>query len=139
MEEEIKEDKTEEKEEAKTEETGEEIKEEKVEEKPLDKMTTPELKEIARNIPGVTGVTAMKKDQLLSLIKEYRGIEDETPAKGKKAVAKAGVSVKDLKLRVIRLREEKEAALKEKDNKKVNVLRRRINRLKKRTRKVGLA
>ena len=139
MEEEIKEDKTEEKEEAKTEETGEEIKGEKVEEKPLDKMTTPELKEIARNIPGVTGVTAMKKDQLLSLIKEYRGIEEETPAKGKKAVIKAGVSVKDLKLRVIRLREEKEAALKEKDNKKVNVLRRRINRLKKRTRKVGLA
>ena len=65
---------------------------EAVEEKPLDKMTAPELKEIALNIPGATGVTAMKKDQLLALIKEHRGIEDEEPLKKKKAVL---ISIKD--------------------------------------------
>ena len=46
------------------------------EEKPLDKMTAPELREIAREIPGVTGATAMKKAELLSIIKKHRGIEE---------------------------------------------------------------
>jgi cell division protein FtsX len=142
MEEEIKEEnKEEESKEALDEPKEEEAKEQapaaevEVEEKPLDKMTSPELKEVARSIPGVTGVTAMKKDQLLSLIKEYRGIEDEEPAKKKKAVLKEGVSIRDLKQKVIALRKDKEAAREEKDAKKVDILRRRINRLKKRTRK----
>ena len=75
------EEETKKEEDAKEEEIGEEIAAEEVkdeapavqppqDEKPLEKMTTPELKEIAFGIPGVTGVTAMKKDQLLALIKE---------------------------------------------------------------------
>ena len=105
------------------------------EEKPLDKMTTPELKEIALNIPGATGVTAMKKDQLLALIKEYRGIKDEEPPKKKKADSKERVSAADLKQKIVKLREYKQEAQKDRDRKKANILRRRINRLKKRTRK----
>jgi hypothetical protein len=35
-------------------------------------MTAPELKEIAATIPGATGVTAMKKEELLALIKKHR-------------------------------------------------------------------
>lgn len=107
------------------------------EEKPLDKMTTPELKEVAIKIPGVTGVTAMKKDELLALIKEYRGIKDEGPAIKKiKAASGDLVSIKELKRKIVLLSADKEAARGEKDRKKVNILRRRINRLKKRTRKV---
>ncbi len=60
-------------EEEKAEETGEE--------KPLDKMTVPELKEIAKQIPGVTGASAMKKAELLSLVKEHMGNKDEEPDK----------------------------------------------------------
>ncbi len=108
------------------------------EEKPLEKMTTPELKDVALEIPGVTGVTAMKKDQLLALIKEYRGITDEEPKKKKKATLK-GESIRDLKRKVVTLREDKKMARDEKDRKKVDIIRRRINRLKKRTRKVGRA
>jgi hypothetical protein len=108
------------------------------EEKPLDKMTVIELRAIAREIPGVTGTTAMKKDQLLSIIKEYRGIEEEEPKK-KKFVSDDGVTVKDLKKKIVMLRADKDAACNEKDKKKVNILRRRINRLKKRTRMVGRA
>jgi hypothetical protein len=104
------------------------------EEKPLVKMTVIELRAMAREIPGVTGVTAMKKEELLSRIKEYRGIEDEGPKK-KKSVAVEGLSVKGLKKKIAVLRVHKEAAYKEKDRKKVTMLRRRINRLKKRTRK----
>jgi hypothetical protein len=122
-------------------EAGKEIKKESPkleaaqEEKPLDKMTVIELRAMAREIPGVTGVTAMKKEELLSRIKEYRGIEDEGPKKKKKSVAVEGLSVTDLKKKIAVLRVHKEAAYKEKDRKKVTMLRRRINRLKKRTRK----
>ena len=105
------------------------------EEKPLDKMTVKDLREIAKVIPGVTGVTAMKKDELLSLIKEDRGIVDDEPA-DKKKEAKAGLTVKDLKEKAARLREAKRSAQEEKDKVKVQILRRRINRLKKLTRKV---
>jgi hypothetical protein len=106
------------------------------EEKPLDKMTVKELRGIAREIPGVTGVTAMKKEELLRRIKEYRGIEDAGPKKKKKSVAVEGLGVTDLKKKIALLRVHKEAAYKDKDRKKVTILRRRINRLKKRTRKV---
>ena len=113
------------------EEKKEEQKDEK--EKPLDKMTAPELREIAKEIEGVEGVHAMKKDQLLEIIKKDRGIQDEVPAK--KTTAKPGANVKDLKAKIIRLKEEKKEARASKDKKKVDVLRRRMNRLKKRTRK----
>ena len=109
-------------------------------EKPLDKMTVPELKDIARAIPGVTGATSMKKDELLRIIKEYRGIKDEEPVKQKKKkVGSKEITVKDLKKKVVRLKSEKEAAREAKDKKKVELLRRRINRLKKQTRKVAQA
>ena len=47
-----------------------EKKDEQQTEKPLDKMTVPELRAKAKEIPDVTGVSGMKKDQLLAIIKE---------------------------------------------------------------------
>jgi hypothetical protein len=106
-------------------------------EKPLEKMTAPELREIAKQIPGVTGASAMKKDELLEIIKKHRGIEDEKPAKTKKkAKTDKDINVKDLKQKIIQLKEKKVEIQKEKDRKQINILRRRINRLKKRTRTV---
>jgi len=117
-------------EEEKAEETGEE--------KPLDKMTAPELREVAKQIPGVTGVIAIKKAELLSLIKEHRGIKDEEPAKKKtKKSGKTTLSTKELKLKIVQLREEKEKAREAKDKDNVEILRRRINRMKKKTRKAA--
>lgn len=107
-------------------------------EKPLEKMTAPELKEVAKEIPGLAGVHAMKKDDLIDVIKEYYGIEEEVPAKGKKKRPdKQKVSVKELKAKIIQLREKKETARATKDRKNIEILRRRINRLKKQTRKVA--
>ena len=129
------------------EESKEELKEENNEEttpkipefqKPLNKMTAPELREVGKEIPGVTGVHAMKKDELLSVIKEYYGIEDEAPIKKKKKkTEKPTVSVKELKAKIVQLRETKGDVRATKDRKKVDILRRRINRLKKQTRKVA--
>ena len=106
--------------------------------KPLEKMTVPELKEIAKVIPGVTGVTAMKKDELIALIKEDRGIVEETPAeKKKKKAPKSTLTAGDLKKKIVALRAEKEQAREAGERQKIDVLRRRINRLKKRTRKTA--
>ena len=53
--------------------------------KPLKKMTAVELKEVAMEIPGAVGVTAMEKAELIELIQEYYGLEDEDAGKQKKA------------------------------------------------------
>ena len=109
-------------------------------EKPLDKMTVKDLRVIAKSIPGVTGTTAMKKDDLLAIIKEFREIKEEVPAakkeKKKKKPGKAMLSIKEVKKEVVHLREKKKAAQQAKDKKQIDILRRRINRLKKRTRRV---
>jgi outer membrane murein-binding lipoprotein Lpp len=125
------------------EETQEEIKEEpgiKVPEfkKPLNKMTAIELREVALEIPGVAGVHAMKKEELFSIIKGYYGIEDETAGKGKKPkVQKKAASVQELKAKMIQLREERETVRAARDRKQADILRRRISRLKKQTRKAA--
>ena len=125
-------------EERKDEETKETKEEKKADEKPLDKMTAPELREIAKEIPGITGAHAMKKEELLATIKEFRGIKDEEPVK-KKKTKKPARSSKDLKLKITQLREEREKAREAKDKRHVNILRRRINRMKKLRRKVAQA
>jgi cell division protein FtsX len=104
-------------------------------EKPADKMTATELREVAKNIPGVEGAHAMKKEELVALVKGAMGIKDEgpPPTKGRKKAAKGIV---ELKGKIRELRAEKTRALEGKDKKKVKVLRRRINRMKKLTRKV---
>jgi len=73
-------------------------------EKPLEKMTVKELREIALKLPDLTGVHAMKKDELLKVIKEAKGItEEEPPKKAKKKVSKKEVDKKALKEKVIQL------------------------------------
>ena len=118
----------------------ERARQEEVSEKPLEKMTAKELREIAKDIPGISGVHAMKKDELLAVIKEDRGIKDKKPVKKvEKKADKVTLSVKDLKKKIALLREEKELARKAKDRKRLNVLRRRMNRMKKLTRRVAHA
>ena len=122
-------------EEIKKEESQEVKKEEAVPEKPLDKMTVIELREfaLAKDL-GISGVHAMKKEELLPAVKEALGIKDEEPAK--KAV-EVKATVGEMKKKILVLKEEKKTALASKDKKKITVLRRRINRLKKRSKKVA--
>jgi protein-arginine kinase activator protein McsA len=124
-------------EEIKKEETQEVMKqEEAVPEKPLDKMTVVELREfaLAKNL-GIVGVSAMKKEELLPAVKEALGIKDEEPVA---KVADKG-TVAAMKQKIVNLKEDKKTAIASKDKKKINVLRRRINRLKKRSKKVAKA
>ena len=109
-------------------------------EKPLDKMTVVELREtLKKEVPDITGVTSMKKDQLLEALKEVRGIKDKPAAKKKTKKKTAGpkkeMTVSDMKQEIVRLRTERESIRQEGDKKKIEIIRRRINRLKKLTRK----
>ena len=107
-------------------------------EKPLDKMTAKELREVAAKIPGVTGVHAMKKEELLKTVKEHRGIKDEKPVKKKKTKKeKKGSTRSELKTKIIELKQQKNAAREAKDARQVHILRRRISRMKKMTRKAA--
>ena len=127
------------KEEIQEEEVKEDVQEETAEmNKPLDKMTAIELREVAADIPSITGAHAMKNEELPALIKEAKGITEETPARKRKVTRlKREVSVKTLKKKIIQFKAEKGAARMEKDKIKINILRRRINRLKKRARRVA--
>ena len=132
-------------------------KDEQQNEKPLDKMTVVELREAAKKeIPDIKGVTGMKKDQLLEAVMEAQNSKDESPPKkttAKKAVPKksapkksaskktAGpkkeMTVSEMKQEIVRLRAERESIRQEGDKKKIEIIRRRINRLKKLTRKAA--
>ena len=99
-----------------------------IKEKPIDKMTVKELREVAKETPEITGVHGMNKAELVGSIKKARGIED-TPKK------KGDASIRDIKLKIRKLKAETEAFLKA-DNKKMAIIfKRRISRLKKKTRK----
>ncbi|MEJ2068899.1 MAG: transcription termination factor Rho [Syntrophobacterales bacterium] len=101
-------------------------------EKPLDKMTATELRKYALELGGITGVHGMNKEELLAAVKQTKGIVDE----GKKTVKK--VNMRELKQKIKELRALKAEAYEAgESNKKINTLRRRMNRLKKRTRKVA--
>jgi len=118
-------------EETKTETTGEER---KLPEKPIEKMTAPELRELAKGF-GVEGTHAMKKEELIPIIKEAYGIKDE--GLDKKSAKSGGktVTVRAVKERIAKLKKDKAAALEAGDRKKRDILRRKINRDKKRSRR----
>ena len=99
-------------------------------EKPLDKMTAKELREVAKEIPEITGVHGMVKADLLSAIKAARGIVEETPVLPSKATGNIKKTIKDLK-------KARQAALEAKDRKMATVYKRRISRLKKKSRKAA--
>ena len=108
-------------------------------EKPLEKMTAKELREIALEIPDITGVHAMKKEELLAVIRKSRGIEEEVKKekKEKKVKKKTEVSAADLKKKIREFKALKEGAVKKGDVRMAKIYKRRINRLKKRTRKAA--
>jgi hypothetical protein len=111
-------------------------------EKPLERMTVKDLREIGTEVPGVQGVHAMKKEEVISLLYEYMevvGIPFERPEKATKVKApKVTLSKQELKKKAEALRAEKASLLAAGDTKAVRIVRRRINRLKKMTRRVAV-
>ena len=109
-------------------------------EKPLEKTTAKELREMALGLPGVHGVHAMKKEELIAAIRKAKGITEPEPKKEKVVVAKKEkvvLTVAQLKQKVRELRLKKEEALQQRNLKMAKILRKQISRLKKKTRRAA--
>ncbi len=90
-----------------------------------------ELRKYALDMGEIDGVHGMNKEELLRAIKEVKGIKDEG-----KVVEK--VSMRDLKEKAMEARQKKAAAISAGEpRKKVDILRKKANRMKKRTRKAA--
>jgi len=97
-------------------------------------MTVKELREVAKEIPEIIGVHGMNKAELYNAICKSRGIEEKPK---KKKAAKIVETVKIIKARIRTLKREREAALQSNDRKLAGIYKRRISRLKKKTRKAA--
>ena len=105
-------------------------KKKEVKEKPLEKMTAKELREVARETPGITGAHGMNKGELLAEIKRARGIEET-------GTAKKDRSIREIKARIKALKEKRTAALEADDHRMAAIYKRQISRLKSRTRRAA--
>ena len=99
-------------------------------EKPLEKMTVTDLREIAKEIPEITGVHGMKKEELIVAIKKSKGIVDE-PTK------KTDATLGEIKKKIKAVKTQRLAAIEAKDKKMAKIYKRRISRLKKKSRRVA--
>jgi uncharacterized protein with von Willebrand factor type A (vWA) domain len=100
-------------------------------EKPLDKMTATELRKYAMDTGEISGVHGMNKEELLAAIKEAKGIKDEGKHTEK-------VSMRDLKEKAAAMRGKKLEAIGAKEPQaKIDILRKKANRMKKRTRRAA--
>lgn len=99
-------------------------------EKPLEKMTATELRELAKEIPEITGAHGMNKAELVAGIKKARGIKDAPRRKNRG-------SVREIKAQIQKLKRDRQAALEAQDERLAMICRRRISRLKKKTRRAA--
>jgi len=101
--------------------------------KPLDKMTAKELRDLVINqIPNIQGASGMDKEELIKAIKEALGITDE---EGQPSPYKAQILSMKAQMKEMRAKKAAEGvSRKEKD-----ILRRKVNKLKKRTRNMAQA
>ena len=96
-------------------------------EKPLEKMTATELRKYALELGEISGVHGMNKEELITAIKQVKGLKDE----GKAAKA---VNVRELKEKAQEARAQKLAAITSgAPRQQIDILRKKANRLKKKT------
>jgi protein-arginine kinase activator protein McsA len=98
--------------------------------KPLAKMTTPELKEMAKGIEGLSGVHGMKKEELIDVLRKSKGMVASAAQKG-------DASLRKLKSRIRTLKANRAAAIEAQDRKRAAICRRQISRLKKKSRRAA--
>ena len=97
-------------------------------EKPLDKMTVKELRDLAKESTDLTGVYGMNKPELITEIKKARGIVEEVSAK-------SNSTVREIKKKMRELKVVQATAANEDNLRMARIVKKKINRLKKQTRK----
>lgn len=97
-------------------------------EKPLERWTIKELRDEALKIPNIQGIHGLNKEEIIDLLREEKGIP--APEKKKKGGNVRTIKKKVLELRKTRDEERSQGASRE----RLDILRRKISRLKKQTR-----
>jgi Rho termination factor, N-terminal domain len=111
-------------------------------EKPLEKLTAKELREMALGLSGIQGVHAMKKEELIAAIRTAKGIPEPEGKKERHVFVKkekVALTRAELKKKVQELRAKREEALQQQNWKQAMILKKRIVRTKKMTRRVAAA
>jgi len=98
--------------------------------RPLEKMTTTDLREVAKGLEGVSGVHGMKKEELIAALRASKGIDVEV-------VKKVDASIHFLKKQIRSMQAKRSAAIEAKDRKLATIWRRKISRMKKKTRRAA--
>lgn len=100
-------------------------------ERSLEKLTVKELKEMALAMGGITGVTAMKKEELLTAIKQAKGIPIQpTREKPVDTIVEIKKKMRELRVKQGELREAGKGD-------ETGLIKKRISRLKKKTRRIA--
>jgi hypothetical protein len=116
---------------------SEETHKKELDEKHLEKLTVKELREVAAEIPHERAIHDMKKADLVTFIKEARGIKEETPVKKKKHAITLKMTKPELKAKIRELKVLRGQALESNEHKKAVMLRHQIGQLKKKSRRVA--
>jgi hypothetical protein len=104
--------------------------------KPLDKMTAKELRELVlKQVPQVTGASGLGKDELLVQIKAALGMGGEDGPKTSPYKTK----ILSMKQKMRSLRTKRTEVAGDGSRRQKEILRRQINKLKKRTRRLAKA
>jgi len=110
----------------------------------LKKKTVAELRDLARELPDIKGVSTMKKDDLVELLAGGAGAKDEPAGASKAGVTQAKAVVgapplgkAEIKERIRALKAEKMEALAQEDRKKTRQCNRQIHRYKRQLRKMA--
>jgi len=109
-------------------------------EKALEKLTAKELREMALGIEGIHGVHGMKKEELITAIRAAKGIAEPEAKKEKKPFVKKEkvvLTAGELKKKGQELKLKREEVLQQQNWNMAEILKRRIRRLKKRTRRIS--
>jgi len=97
-------------------------------EKPLERWTVKELREEALKLPDVHGAHGMNKEELLAIMRKARGLSEQE-------TKKKTVSVRDIKVKLTELRTKRDEEREQGASRaKLNILRKKLSRLKKQTR-----
>jgi hypothetical protein len=97
-------------------------------EKPLDRWTIKELRDEALTVPDIQGVHGMNKNELVAIVKKAKGIvEPDTK--------KTGDSLREIKVKLTVLRAKREEERSQGAARtRLNILRKKLSKLKKLTR-----
>ena len=103
--------------------------------KTLEKMTVAELRDEAKTIDGATGLSGMKKDELVTLVAGHLGVDPSAPAGG--TAASSTLDKTEMKRRIRALKVDKREAIGARDGARARACNRQIHDFKRRLRRMA--